>query len=158
MYMHINFFYLILEYFINLLSVGIVSVAHTYCPCDPVKDICNESVQRFSVSLTLNLYLAMLKTWQISRLLWEDPMFVGKLYCQFAYTNCNITDSERLRCFVLRQRKNSKIIRLQHPQLTNGLLIPHHFNLSYWTVVEQQRPKHSTSDIASVYLELTWPK
>lgn len=128
------------------------SCRDTYCPCDPGKDICNESVQRFSVSLTLNLHLAMLKPWPISQLLWEDPMFVGKLYCQFSYTNCNITDSERLRCIVFRQRKNSKIIRLQHPQLTNGLLIPHHFKVSYWTVVEQQRLKHSTSGIASVYV------
>lgn len=122
MYMYINFIWS-LSSLIFLLNIGIVSVAHTYCPCDPGKNICNESVQRFSVSLTLNLRLAMLKPWPISRLLCKDPMFVGKLYCTFSYTNCNITDSERLRCFVLRQRKNPKSIRRQQPQLMDGLLI-----------------------------------
>lgn len=135
-----------------MVSISIMSVAHTYCSYDPRKDICNESVQRFSVSLTLNLHLAMLRPWPISRLLWDDPLFVGKLYCQFSCTNCNITDCERLRCFVLRQRSNTKSIRLQQPQLTDGLLISHHFNVNYWTGVEYQRPKHSTSGIASVYL------
>lgn len=83
--MYINFIWSLCT-LLFLFNIGIVSIAHIYCPCDPGKDICNESVQRFSVSLTLNYHLAMLKPWPISRLLWEDPMFVGKLYCKFSST------------------------------------------------------------------------